>query len=86
MPTPKQQKVAARPKTLPALRVVSTIAEAKRYLWRDGFSPDATVDPKQLITDLLALLDERLTPDERASVEFRFNGRPAQCQPRVVEG
>lgn len=66
--------VTNRVKTLPAKSVVDTIADAKRYLWRESFAPDATIDPKSLIEDLIATLAARLTPDERAAIERRVNG------------
>lgn len=69
--------VPNRVKSAPTLDLVRSVADAKRYLWRESFAPDATIDPKLLIADLLVLLNARLTPDEKAAIEHRLNGARA---------
>ena len=51
---------------------ISTLAEAKRYLWRYGTITDTTIDPVDLIRDLVReherlqrQIDDGLTEHER---------------------
>lgn len=55
-----------RQRELAQYRKLFPIAEAKRYLQRLGVNPDTTVDPNELLAQLVATIEPMLTPSERA--------------------
>ncbi len=59
---------------------VRKIVEARNALYRSSFAPDPTINPLEVIRDLLGVLDHRITQDERREIAMAID----RCTPLDV--
>lgn len=66
---------------------ITVIDEAKTFLYRQSFNPDTTIDPIELIRDLVGELERSATPDEVNDdpllAPARVKVRPGKKKPKA---